>query len=108
VSAPPPVLRNDLGAAYVLAGSHFGKAILTRRWETSQDAEVKQAGQFLHSDTLKQAWTPTLAALEGLSEARLADVASSACDTFSLYLSAFGELDARPAQNAQKEFTPRA
>ncbi len=56
VSGAPEPTIHPLAAAYVVAGSHFGKHILRRRWAAATDPVVLSAGAYLGSDLLKHAW----------------------------------------------------
>lgn len=75
----------QLGAAYVLAGSHFGKKILCRIWAESTDDRVLAAGRFMQSDHLCQAWPRVMAALGQSPKADRAGLCSGAKRMFGLF-----------------------
>lgn len=74
-----------LGVAYVIAGSHFGKNILLKRWSVSNDPAVLAAGSYLRSSALKAAWTRTLPILAKLSDTEAQHVVTEARQCFSLF-----------------------
>lgn len=53
---PPDFDGDALGAAYVVAGSHFGKRVLSRRHGRSGDERVRAAGSYLASPALAAYW----------------------------------------------------
>ncbi len=58
---------HPLAVAYVVAGSHFGKHVLHRRWARSTDRAVLSAGAYLASDGLKQAWHRLMRAFDTIT-----------------------------------------
>ena len=56
---------HGLGAAYVVAGSHFGKRVLLKLWSRSQDPRVLSAMNFIETDTLAQAWPDVMREIAG-------------------------------------------
>ena len=82
-----PDTPHSLGVQYVLAGSHFGKRVLTKRWSKSQDARVLAAGAFLANDVLPAMWPTTLKMLDDIDpkndEANV--IVYSAHGTFSIF-----------------------
>jgi len=88
---PPPrstVPRlHAFGIHYVLAGSHFGKRVLLKRWSRSEDSRVLQAGAYLNSDILREDWKPVLGALECVTpdSTEAAEIIDSAEWTFDLF-----------------------
>lgn len=54
---------NALGAAYVVAGSHFGKKVLSQRWSKSTDPRVLRASRFIMTDILREAWPAVMSQL---------------------------------------------
>ncbi len=83
----PAQTAHPLGVQYVLAGSHFGKRVLTKRWSKSADPRVLAAGSFLHNDVLGALWPLTLSALEKINpqddEANV--IVRSAASTFDIF-----------------------
>ncbi len=55
---------HPLAIAYVVAGSHFGKHILHRRWSRSDDDLVLSAGAYLSNTVLKDAWARLMSEFE--------------------------------------------
>lgn len=56
-----------VGAAYVVAGAHFGAGVLRKAWRESQDPAVAAAGRYLGSDLMKRYWPRFLARLEAFA-----------------------------------------
>lgn len=80
-----------LGPAYVLAGSHFGKRVLQRRWMGASDPLVREAGAFLGTDILDQSWHPVISLLTESPITARARIAAAARRTFNIYFSAIHE-----------------
>lgn len=78
---------HPLGVRYVLAGSHFGKRVLLKRWSRSEDVRVLRAGTYLDSDLLRDDWPSVLSALSYVPpDAPDADaIVDSALWTFNLF-----------------------
>ncbi|MEM8750667.1 MAG: biliverdin-producing heme oxygenase [Pseudomonadota bacterium] len=87
-SLPSP--DNRLGCLYVLAGSHFGKRVLLKRWSRSSCAAVKRAGHYLNSDLLAAAWPGVVEQLAGIPDGALWNyvIVNSADRTFQLFYEA--------------------
>ncbi len=51
-----PAGANPAGMVYVIAGSHFGSAVLRTRWRKSDDPVVLKAGAYLSSDCMRRYW----------------------------------------------------
>ncbi len=90
-SAPAPTehraAMHPLGAHYVLAGSHFGKRVLLKRWSRSADARVLASACYLKSDLLQNDWRGVLDALSETSSNSpdAAAIIESAQWTFELF-----------------------
>lgn len=76
---------NALGAAYVVAGSHFGKRVLSRRQGRSDDDVVRSAGHYLGSSALKTYWPVLLQEIEQASPDELERLADGASAAFTLF-----------------------
>lgn len=59
---------HPLGVGYVVCGSHFGKAVLRRRWERSENQEVRSAGRYLSSDLLARGWQRWIFEIDALTD----------------------------------------
>jgi len=84
----PPVFAGDaLGAAYVVAGSHFGKRVLSRRHGRSEDPGVRAAGAYLASPALTAYWPVLQDGIERASEepGRVERLVSGADAGFALF-----------------------
>lgn len=51
---------HPVGIAYVVTGAHFGLSVLRARWSRSDDAAVRAAGRYLHSDAMRAYWPTVL------------------------------------------------
>ena len=78
---------HPMGVAYVLCGSHFGKAVLRRAWQRSGDDAVLSAGRYLTSDVLKRGWEELMRsmALAPADPDGLDAVVAGAEETFVLF-----------------------
>ena len=78
---------HPLGTHYVLAGSHFGKRVLLKRWSRSEDERVLASAQYLRGDALQKDWPIVLAALSEISpDGPTAEaVITGALSTFNLF-----------------------
>jgi heme oxygenase len=78
---------HPLGVHYVLAGSHFGKRVLLKRWSRSDDARVLAAGAYLDTNILSDDWPSVLEALVEIPEntPEVDAVIDSALWTFNLF-----------------------
>ena len=103
VQAPPSFAEDAMGAAYVVAGSHFGQKVLSRRHARSEDDAVRMAGRYLSSPALARYWPVLRKALEDTirTPERLDAIAKGAEATFSLFV---GCLDIARRQGAPHEF----
>ena len=92
---PPRAVAPDfdgdaLGAAYVVAGSHFGQRVLSGQHGRSGDAAVRGARRYLSSPALKTYWPILQKAIEQAMESpraadRLDQLSAGAEKTFALF-----------------------
>tara|TARA_R110002051_G_scaffold209486_1_gene275298 strand:- start:2625 stop:3179 length:555 start_codon:yes stop_codon:yes gene_type:complete len=89
----PAGALDALGVTYVIAGSHLGARVLSRRWRQSDDARVLAAGRFLSDTGLVNVWERVRTRLESLSDQgpQADSVVASARHCFSLFESAFSQ-----------------
>ncbi len=86
--SPAPAFGGDaLGAAYVVAGSHFGKRVLSRRHGHSDDPQMRAAGSYLASPALTAYWPVLQDGIEKAAEtpARLERMVAGADAAFALF-----------------------
>lgn len=78
---------HPLGTHYVLAGSHFGKRVLLKRWSRSKDERVLASAHYLKGETLREDWSSVLAALSETpsDEAAANAIVDGALSTFNLF-----------------------
>lgn len=78
---------HPLGVHYVLAGSHFGKRVLLKRWSRSKDERVLSSAHYLKGETLREDWSSILAALAEIppDDATADAVIHGALLTFNLF-----------------------
>lgn len=72
-----------LGAAYVIAGSNFGKRVLLKRWSRSTDPAVLAAGRYLGSPALTEYWPVLNGVIDGAEDCER--LAAGADATFQLF-----------------------
>lgn len=89
-AAIPAFEGNALGAAYVVAGSHFGQRVLSGQHGRSEDPVVRSARRYLASPALKAYWPVLRDAIERPTDApddsdRLDRLAAGAEATFALF-----------------------
>ena len=79
---------HPLAIAYVIAGSHFGKHVLRRRWSRSDDDLVLSAGAYLSNRALKDAWARLMAEFETISapEQAVRQLGPDADGVFALFM----------------------
>ena len=108
--APPAFEGDALGAAYVVAGSHFGKRVLSRRHARSDDDRVRAAGTYLASPALAAYW-PLLQ--DGIERAtaipgRLGHLVEGANATFALFAACLAIADAQAPFQSGARFERKA
>ncbi len=91
------------GVQYVLAGAHFGKRLLSRRWSRSTDTMVLAAGSYLGSRSNRRLWDEFLNQTANLnwSEADRLEISESAAVTFEIFSLSF-----KIAENNFAEWQP--
>lgn len=108
LAAPPPLQLGPLppidtdGVAYVLAGAHFGNAVLRRRWAAAADPAVLAAGSYLGCDCMRAFWPGFLARLEArrLRDTGLKPLLAGARLTFACFQAAFAATAPAPRESA--------
>lgn len=104
VAAPPAFGGDALGAAYVVAGSHFGKRVLSRRHGRSADARVRAGNRYLASPALAAYWPTLQAAIEAVPAASLGQTTRGADAAFALFADCLARARAaqRPVQSGAR------
>jgi|GEM_PF-793733 len=101
VAAPaltvPAFTGDALGAAYVVAGSHFGKRVLARRQGRADSDGMRAATAYLASPALAEYWPVLQAAIEGAGPDERARMTAGADAAFALFAECLTKIAASDA-----------
>ena len=98
--------KASLGAAYVLAGSHFGHRILRQRWRRATSKTVLMANAYMRCTVFEKAWPNVLGELSREQLVDWPELARSANEAFGVFESACRRTEGIPFSAMKRPLLP--